>query len=261
MTKFPANIEFHGSVTTTMTVAREKMATMLAGPDAEKFKMEPFGIVGESQSSGLSTGGGKWASPIGNMYFTMGIPQNNPDVLNPDVTPVLPLVCGLACRAAVLELLPGVNPEDVATKWPSSIIYKGQNIGATMVESEGDFYLAGMGMNVNVASAVSPDGRPSTTINQISYDVGAKPITPRMLAEKVWEKFLGYISGDVATRQRVVAEFDKAMDRRVKLHRRTPAGGRDPEELTVVSLNEWGHITVSRARDGKEEDICAEYLL
>lgn len=249
MPKLAPNIQFLGEVDTTMVAALQFL------PQANG---KPFGVVAETQLKGRGTGGRTWISPRGNLYFTLCIPQSNPTYLNPKLMPVMPLICGLACRRAVLQLLPGIPAERVTTKWPNDLIYQQKKICGTLVESEEDYFLVGMGVNVDVAPTVTDAGREATTLNQIAKDLGLPPTTPKALANAVWEQMFDITMNQSATREDVVREFDQVMDRTLKLHKRLP-NGRDPEELTPVSLNSWGHLTV-RHVDGKEETLCAEYL-
>lgn len=260
MARVPVNIEFLGEVSTTMVTARERITALLASADASPGPQQPFGIVAESQSSGRGTGGRTWSSPPGNMYFTLCVPQGNPSVLSPKLVPVMPLICGLACRRAVLSLVKGLDPSHVAAKWPNDILYRGSKIGGTLVESEDGFFLIGMGVNVAVAPAVTDGGRSSTTVNRIAEDLGAPPTTPKSVAEAVWKHFFDITAADAGvSREQVVREFDAVMDRSLTMYKRVEGGGRDTEPLTAVGLNEWGHLRVRHA-DGAEETLCAEYL-
>lgn len=250
MPSVPINIEFIGVVSSTMEVARDRIATSLG---------KPFGIVAESQLQGRGTGGRTWKSPKGNMYMTICVPQANDVFLCPGLQSVLPILCGIASRRAMLELLPNVNPAHIKTKWPNDVIYHGQKIGGTLIESDGGYFLIGMGMNVEVAPVVDDAGRESTTLNNIARDAGSPSTTPQMLAEKIWQKLFELTTDTTLTRAAVVKEFGDVMDYNIQLHKRT-ASGRDPEPLTAVGLNEWGHLTV-RHQDGTTlSTLCTDYL-
>ncbi|EKF29113.1 biotin/lipoate protein ligase, putative [Trypanosoma cruzi marinkellei] len=239
----PPNIHHVGEVTSTMDAARQ-MLTAANGA--------PFAVLAESQVKGRGTGERVWISPKGNMYFTLCISEKS---IMPEIVPVLPLLTGLVCRAAIMSLINGAN---VHVKWPNDIIYAGKKIGGSLVESEGESLIIGIGMNVELAPPVTDSGRASTTVNEIAAALEQPKITPTQLAEFIWKHFFQMISDTTLTRKIVVTRFDAAMDKSLSLHRRTPTG-RDPEELHAIGLNEWGHLIVSRP-DGTEDTLMTDYL-
>ncbi|KPA78946.1 biotin/lipoate protein ligase-like protein [Leptomonas pyrrhocoris] len=258
---FPVNIRFLEEVGSTMEVGREMIAAA-AG--------KPFGVVAGMQTAGRGTGGRTWTSPKGNMYFTLCVPHNEKAAcFKEELVPVMPLVCGLACRRAVLEVLhldaasasasvAAEAAKAVSTKWPNDLIFRHKKIGGTLIENEDGYLLIGMGMNVAVGPKVTDAGREATTINEIADEFGVKHVDPKDLANAIWVHFFDICNADGVTRASIVADFDKVIDKSLKLHKRLP-DGRDPEELTAVSLNSWGHLTVRHA-DGSTEDLAAEYL-
>ncbi|KAG5497574.1 hypothetical protein JKF63_03838 [Porcisia hertigi] len=258
---FPPNIQFIEEVTSTMDVVRDMSAT--AGG-------RPFAVVAGVQTAGRGTGGRTWTSPKGNLYMTLGVPQQGqPPCLKEELVPVLSLVCGLVCRRAVLEVLhlDQVSAKEsiateaakaLSTKWPNDIIYKGKKIGGSLIKSEGDYYIIGMGLNIEVAPPVTDAGRESTMIKAMAEDFGVKLCTPKELANAIWAHFFEITTSAEWTRAAVIDNFDKVLDKSLKLHKRLP-DGRDPEELTAVSLNSWGHLKVRHA-DGTLEDLSADYL-
>lgn len=231
----------------------------------------PFGIVGAIQTAGRGTGGRRWTSPAGNLYFTLAVPQPTeaggsakPAVsyIKPDLVPVLPLLCGLACRQAILAELKVPATSAVAAavslKWPNDIIYTAKKIGGTLVESEDGYFLIGMGLNVLVAPPTVDGGREATTIQAIAADAGMPCCSPVELANAVWSNFFALATSPTLSRASVVSQFDAVMNRSLKLHKRLP-DGRDPEPLEAVGLNTWGHLTVQH-QDGATETLSADYL-
>ncbi|ORC91407.1 biotin/lipoate protein ligase [Trypanosoma theileri] len=241
----PLNIHCVEEVSSTMDVAREMVAASTR---------VPFALLAGSQAKGRGTGGRAWASPRGNMYCTICVPEA---MVPAEVMPVLPLVAGLVCRAAIMELIPGA---DVHLKWPNDIIHNGMKIGGTLVENDGTHLFIGIGMNVAVAPPVTDAGRPATTIHNIAEAAGVKSetVNPRQLAALVWRHLFTTVNDNTITRAELVRRFDAAMDKSLTLHRRNGAE-RGEETLTAVRLNEWGHLTV-RKPDGSEETLMADYL-
>ncbi|KAH9598068.1 Biotinyl protein ligase (BPL) and lipoyl protein ligase (LPL) [Trypanosoma melophagium] len=242
----PPNIHYMEEVSSTMDVAREMLAAA---------KTTPFAVLAESQTKGRGTGGRTWVSPKGNMYLTICVPER---MIPAEVIPVLPLLAGLVCRAAVMELLRG--SADVHLKWPNDIIHNGKKIGGTLVETDGAHLILGIGMNVAMAPPLTDAGRPATTVRAIAAAAGVdgENIHPRQLAQLVWRHLFATVKDNTITRNEIVRRFDTAMDKSLTLHRRNGAE-REAEPLTAVRLNEWGHLTV-RAPDGREETLVAEYL-
>jgi len=115
------------------------------------------------------------------------------------------------------------------------------------------------------AREVTDAGRASTSVSAIAVEYGLAEdvITPQMLAEEIWRQFFALTTAEDETQARrtrkwVVEAFEGTMDKTLKMNKRLP-GGRDPEELTAVSLNEWGHLKVRHA-DGSTEVLSADYL-
>ncbi|EAN79958.1 Biotin--acetyl-CoA-carboxylase ligase, putative [Trypanosoma equiperdum] len=238
-------IHLVGDVSSTMDVVREMLA-------ASPSDTEPFAVLAESQSSGRGTTGRQWSSPRGNMYFSLCLPTT---LVAAEFLPVLPLATGLACRAAIMELVEGAV---VHVKWPNDIIYDGKKIGGSIAECEGEHLIVGIGINIEVAPPVPDGGRPSYAVNSIASVLGKGAVTPQLLAEAVWRNFFSAVADQGFKRPELIKQFEAAMDKSLVLHKRTPTG-RDPMPLHALKLNEWGHLVVGRP-DGSEEVLVAEYL-
>nr|CCC95582.1 unnamed protein product [Trypanosoma congolense IL3000] len=234
-----------GEVSSTMDVVREMLTT-------SPTDVPPFAVLAESQTSGRGTTARQWLSPPGNMYLTLCLPLG---AVREELLSVLPLLIGLACRAAVMELVKGAT---IHVKWPNDVIYAAQKIGGSIVESVGTNLIIGIGMNVEVAPPVPDGGRPSYAINSLAASLGQEPITPKSLAEVVCRNVCASATGKELTRAALVEQFEAVMDKSLELHRRTTVG-RDPIPLYAVRLNEWGHLVV-RHPSGAEEVLVAEYL-
>lgn len=244
------NIFFEREVTTTMEAAKAKIPSAGAAP---------FAVAAEVQTQGRGSDGRTWVSPQGNLYFTIVIPQKDEKFLKKELLPVMPLVCGLACRKAVQQTVAG-SPQEalVTTKWPNDLIYDGKKMGGSIAEVHGDHLLLGIGVNVKVSPPIGDDGRTPTSLVEV-LKAAKKPMdySPADLAKGIWKE-LFVILASSGGRQDVVKDFAAAMDKSLTLFRRTKTG-RDTTPLTAVSLNEWGHLKV-RDPSGKEEELTAEYL-
>ncbi|KAG8348810.1 putative Biotin lipoate A B protein ligase family [Trypanosoma vivax] len=240
----PPKIHCFEEVSSTMEVARE----MLTRPTCDV----PFAVLAETQSLGRGTTGRKWSSPKGNVYLTICVATGE---VREDVIPILPLVCGLACRAAVMELIKGAT---LHLKWPNDIIYAGKKVGGSLVESTAEHLIIGIGLNVGVAPPVTDAGRESEAINHIATALGVPAVTPQAVAEVVWKHFFKLLCAKDLTASEIIQRFEEVMDTSLTLYRRT-AAGRDSVPLYAVRLNEWGHLVV-RLPDGSEDTLVAEYL-
>lgn len=232
-----------------MDVAKEFVAH-------NKEEGKPFGVVAETQVKGRGSEQRQWVSPKGNLYFTLAIPEK---LISTELLPVLSLVVGLACRNAVLTLLPSLSPESIRTKWPNDLVFNHEKIAGTIGESVSTYFLLGIGINVHIAPPLTDGGRPSTCLDAVVKSLnGATPVVPSILATAVWNEFFALLCNDSWNRKKIVEEFEKSMDKSLELYRRLPAG-RDSTPLKAKRLNDWGHLVVETP-DGKEETLTAEYL-
>lgn len=245
----PPNITFRGEVATTMEEARNLIPT-------EGKDNKPFAVASEVQLKGRGSTGRQWVSPKGNLYFTVAIPQEG-QFVSPDVVPVLPLVCGLACQRAVQEV--AVEPSVqklVFTKWPNDLIFSRKKMGGSIVEATESHFLLGIGVNVHLPPNVEDKGREAACLDEVLAAAGKPTCTPEALAVVIWGHLFHILT--TCSREQVVQGFDSAMDKTLEMFRRKD-GGRDPTPLMPVSLSSWGHLTVRRP-DGSTEELCADYL-
>lgn len=79
------------------------------------------------------------------------------------------LICGLACRRAMTALLPSAPQNAIKVKWPNDLIYDHRKIGGTIVESEKNYLMMGMGMNIATAPTITDAGRLPITLNEVAH--------------------------------------------------------------------------------------------
>ncbi len=91
-------------------------------------------VAAERQTSGRGRLDRPWHSPPGGLYLSV--------LLEP--VPLLSLRLGVAAARAV-ELACGFGPE---LKWPNDLLVEGRKLGGILVEMEGSWAVAGVGINV-----------------------------------------------------------------------------------------------------------------
>jgi BirA family biotin operon repressor/biotin-[acetyl-CoA-carboxylase] ligase len=133
----PWTLERHGSVASTMDVARERAR---AGAPSGTV------VVAETMTGGRGTHGRPWVAPRGGLYLSIVLR----DVHDPHL---LTLALGNAVADA-LEVA-GVEPR---LKWVNDVMVADRKVAGILVEGEStgdrvDFLVAGIGVNVNGRAA------------------------------------------------------------------------------------------------------------
>jgi BirA family biotin operon repressor/biotin-[acetyl-CoA-carboxylase] ligase len=149
-------IERHGTVASTMDVARERAREGAPGGTV---------VVAEAMTGGRGTHGRPWVAPPGGLYLSMVLR----DVADPHL---LTLALGNAVADA-LEVA-GVEPR---LKWVNDVLLADRKVAGILVEGEStgpriDFLVAGIGVNVNgPASALKGLEAVATTLeDQLGCD-------------------------------------------------------------------------------------------
>ena len=118
----------------------------------------PAVVLAGRQVKGRGRGGNAWWSGPGSVTATFAAPVDETVAAHG-----LPLIAGLAVRAAVAELL---GADDVVQlKWPNDLVVAGgRKLAGLLCERAHRVDLVGVGLNVNVAPADVPrDLRPRVT--------------------------------------------------------------------------------------------------
>ncbi|MCM8818881.1 MAG: biotin--[acetyl-CoA-carboxylase] ligase [Candidatus Omnitrophica bacterium] len=113
-------------VTSTMDVAKNFL-----GRD------EKIVILAEEQTEGRGRYGNKWISPKGGLYFSLIVKKN-------EITDFLSEITAIS----LIETLNNFNIKDCKIKFPNDIIIKGKKISGILIEQSGNFYIVGVGMNI-----------------------------------------------------------------------------------------------------------------
>ncbi len=162
---------YYDSVTSTMTVAREK---------AVKGAPEGTVIIADEQTSGRGRMGRTWLSPHGNLALSL--------ILKPCLETLTRLV--MITSLAVLQTIKLVANIDATIKWPNDVLIKDKKVCGILIESEikgelVNYAIIGIGSNIYLdASNFSEISALATSIRQETVQAVSKTeLTAILLSE------------------------------------------------------------------------------
>jgi len=100
-------------------------------------KDENFIIWAAEQTEGRGRYGRKWISPKGGLYFSLIVRKN-------DISDFLSEIITLS----LIKTLYDFGIKGCKIDFPNDIIIKGKKISGVLIERSGDFYIIGIGINV-----------------------------------------------------------------------------------------------------------------
>ena len=98
-------------------------------------------ILAIEQHSGRGRRDNSWHSPKGGFYFSISAPKHR----------LLPLLAGLSAKLS-LESFHQIN---ISLKWPNDLLFDGKKLGGILCESNDDFAIVGVGINVETTPDIS----------------------------------------------------------------------------------------------------------
>lgn len=108
-------------------------------------------VWAHDQTAGKGRQGNSWTSVAGNLYMSV--------LLRPAATAAqngqLSFLAAVALAETVKEFMP--KPSQIAMKWPNDLLLNGKKAAGILLETEGDWVVMGIGVNV----AGAPDGAAS----------------------------------------------------------------------------------------------------
>lgn len=114
---------------------------IFAGHPEESF------IFAKTQTKGRGRQGRVWNSPKGNLYASL--------ILRPRVPSALWHQCGFVAGLALAETIDLIFPQKIPSiephlslKWPNDILLERRKVAGVLLETEGDFLLLGLGVNL-----------------------------------------------------------------------------------------------------------------
>jgi BirA family transcriptional regulator, biotin operon repressor / biotin---[acetyl-CoA-carboxylase] ligase len=100
-------------------------------------------ILANSQTGGKGRMGRSWASPSGNLYFSLLLKPQKPIVTSSQLSFVAAVSMGLA----IAEF--SQNDAQINYKWPNDILISGKKIAGILLQSDEGFVVLGVGVNIN----------------------------------------------------------------------------------------------------------------
>jgi BirA family biotin operon repressor/biotin-[acetyl-CoA-carboxylase] ligase len=206
-------------------------------------------VAAKEQTQGKGTRGREWRSAPGNIYMTVGMHRRH---LPAGRLALLPLELGLHVWEECAERLPPGSLPFLRLKWPNDLHWRGRKAGGILIESHGDYLMAGIGLNLAEAPVVSDGGAASASL----AEAGLPPGSREELIEGVYRRIReapaddGFDPGTLLLRWQAKVDWERG--HRLRDRPGTP-------EIKPVSVNAQGHLLV-RHGDGKEEWLVSEYL-
>lgn len=204
------------------------------------------------QTRGKGTRGREWRAARGNVYMTIGVNRRH---LPAHRLALLPLELGLhvwdECARAVASA-GGASLKSLQLKWPNDLLWEGRKAGGILVESFGEFMLAGIGINLAQAPVVSDGGSPSACLAEAGVPAEAR----EELIEGIYRRIreapadIGYEAESLLMRWQAKVDWERPQ----RLRDRPGA-----PQVRMLSVNAQGHLLV-RHGDGREEWLVSDYL-
>lgn len=223
------------SVPSTMDAARE----LAAGQD---FLL----VSAAAQTRGKGTRGREWRSAPGNIYMTIGINRRRLPI---ERLGLLPLELGLHLWEECASHAMPDRRMGLQLKWPNDLLYQGRKSAGILVESHGDFLMAGLGVNLAAAPEVADGGTPSACLAEAGVPVGARDA----IVDGIYRRVREFASDSETILLRWQAKVDWNRPHRLRDRAGNP-------RVMPVSVNVHGHLLV-RHDDGAEEWLVSDYLV
>lgn len=113
-------------------------------------------ILSDQQNAGRGRHGHQWQSPKGNLYGSLLI---KPELDHGQIG-LLTFVTSLSLYKTIKSYLPAI---DIGIKWPNDILIERiKKISGILLETEGDYLIIGVGVNIAVAPDIA--GRQTTCL-------------------------------------------------------------------------------------------------
>jgi BirA family transcriptional regulator, biotin operon repressor / biotin---[acetyl-CoA-carboxylase] ligase len=214
-------------------------------------------VTAETQTGGKGTRGRVWQSLPGNIYMTIGIHRRH---LPAERLALLPLEIGLLLWKEVATRIPAQNRPFLQLKWPNDLMYRNAKTAGILMESYGNFFLIGIGINVAGAPAITDGGSQSICLSE----AGMAHKDNQALIDGLYarikapsEQGIALVSGLNYSAEDILLDWQGKVNWN-RMHRL-----RDREGQPWVkprSVNNHGHLQVLH-QDGNLEWLVADYLV
>jgi BirA family biotin operon repressor/biotin-[acetyl-CoA-carboxylase] ligase len=141
--------------------------------------------IADVQTDGKGRRGNKWISPKGAALFSFALREDK--LLTPKDYSLLPLIAG----RAMVEGLKNIENLDYKFKWPNDIYLNDKKISGILIEKVGEFYIIGMGININNEEfGENNNGTSLTEATGKKYDIEEIVDMQIMIFKKTWARYV-----------------------------------------------------------------------
>jgi BirA family biotin operon repressor/biotin-[acetyl-CoA-carboxylase] ligase len=120
----------------------------------------PLWLTAVTQNAGRGRRGSQWASPPGNLYATLLLPEPSP----PAHAPQLSFVSALALHDAVAACAPQLGPL-LKVKWPNDLLIEKAKVAGILIEGESEpIFAVAIGIGVNCSAHPDTTDYPATDL-------------------------------------------------------------------------------------------------
>jgi biotin-[acetyl-CoA-carboxylase] ligase BirA-like protein len=268
-TELPFPIEFYTSVSSTMDVAKERIAissscssssSTSASTSTSASSEECFVIVAEEQKNGRGTRGRTWTSSEGNLFMTFAV---RTDMIQIPVQ-LTPLRIGTLVRSVIQKYVS--DPDKIKMKWPNDVLIGYQKLSGILIEINDNYVLIGIGINVGSAPQIALTGqdcgRSATCLIEhlnLEYKNNKKI---QDLVHEIGQKLSITIYNWARTSasdsaERITSDFGIAMDTTIQ---RTRPESQTVESVCPIKINLDGTLLV-KTTTGSMKTLMTDYLM
>ena len=141
--------------------------------------------IADIQTNGKGRRGNKWVSPKGAALFSFALREDK--LLTPKDYSLLPLIAG----RAMVEGLKNIENLDYKFKWPNDIYLNDKKISGILIEKVGEFYIIGMGININNEEfGENNNGISLREATGKKYDIEEIVDMQIMIFKKTWARYV-----------------------------------------------------------------------
>lgn len=101
-------------------------------------------IIADAQTGGKGRMGRNWVSPMGNLYFSLVLKSPKTIAQNGEIS----FIASVAVKDSLREFDVSGSSE-IKLKWPNDILLNGKKVSGILLESDGEFIVVGVGININ----------------------------------------------------------------------------------------------------------------
>lgn len=206
-------------------------------------------VSAREQTRGKGTRGRAWMAAPGNIYMTIGIRR---DALPRERLALLPLELGLHLWDEAASRADAAGKAGLTLKWPNDLLLRGRKAGGILVESQGDWLLAGFGVNLAAAPEVRDGGSAPASLAEAGVDAGLR----LEIIEGIFRRLREAPNGEEYDPEAVLLRWQGKVDWN-RAHRLRDRAG--TPEVLPLSVNSQGHLRV-RHSDGTVEWLVSDYL-